>query len=476
MYRAALGSIENVTKLTTEKKKELHDAVQAALDSYKALGEAAPPALQAILQATTELIPVTKSFSAVATGMWTQYAAGAEDGKARMAEIAENAKLGWEEIGGVSRAMLEQIARDAEEKYAVALEHADHFTGEQIANFRRAAAEARTAVDEWGTATLEAYDAIQEASTETATVQIAQAERASAATVTSWHEAMIAVAAGQGTMGGTVGGAVDTSGAARASMQKAWEEGRYFGPVVNVSEANPRGTGPDFAQARLPGAGRDGHPGPALHGRRARAGTVRAERVRGHSRRRRRDHPQQHVSHHRRHRDARPPGGRSDHAHGARRHAARHRVGSHEMGAAQASDYLENKLIDHLFRAGTFAKPTALWVALFTGAPSDAGGGTEVSGGSYARKNLPPSDTNWRATQGGTTGASTGTGGQTANAVQIAFPAPTANWGTVSHFAIFDAPTAGNLLIWDALTVARPILNGDPAPTFNLDALTIAIA
>ena len=37
------------------------------------------------------------------------------------------------------------------------------------------------------------------------------------------------------------------------------------------------------------------------------------------------------------------------------------------MGAAQASDYLENKLIDHLFRAGTFAKPTALWVALFTG-------------------------------------------------------------------------------------------------------------
>ena len=146
------------------------------------------------------------------------------------------------------------------------------------------------------------------------------------------------------------------------------------------------------------------------------------------------------------------------------------------MGAAQASDYLENKLIDHLFRTGTFAKPAALWVALFTGAPSDAGGGTEVSGGSYARVNLAPSDTNWRATQGGTTGASSGTGGTTANAVVIAFPAPTANWGTVSHFAIFDAATAGNLLIWDALTVARPILSGDPAPTFNLDALTIAIA
>ena len=52
---------------------------------------------------------------------------------------------------------------------------------------------------------------------------------------------------GQGTLGGTVGGAVDLSAANRAAMQKAWEEGRYFGPVVNVSEANPRGTGPDFA-------------------------------------------------------------------------------------------------------------------------------------------------------------------------------------------------------------------------------------
>ena len=146
------------------------------------------------------------------------------------------------------------------------------------------------------------------------------------------------------------------------------------------------------------------------------------------------------------------------------------------MGTAQASDYLENKLIDHLFRSGTFAKPAALWIALFTGAPSDAGGGSEVAGGGYARVNLAPSDTNWRATQGGTAGASTGTGGQTANAVVVSFPTPSANWGTVSHFGIYDTPTAGNLLIWDALTVARPILAGDPAPTFNLDALAIAVA
>jgi hypothetical protein len=146
------------------------------------------------------------------------------------------------------------------------------------------------------------------------------------------------------------------------------------------------------------------------------------------------------------------------------------------MGAAQASDYLENKLVDHLFRSATFAKPAALWIALFTAAPSDAGGGTEVTGGSYARVNLAPSDANWRPTQGATGAASVGTSGLTANAVPVTFPAPTAAWGTVSHFGIFDAATAGNLLVWDVLTTPRPIANGDPAPNFAIDALQIAVA
>jgi hypothetical protein len=146
------------------------------------------------------------------------------------------------------------------------------------------------------------------------------------------------------------------------------------------------------------------------------------------------------------------------------------------MGTAQASDYLENKLIDHLFRAATFAKPAGLYVALFTAAPSDLGGGTEVSGGGYARVNLPPSDTNWKATQGGTTGASSGSTGTTSNAVAVTFPAPTANWGTATHMGIFDAASGGNLIIWDALTSPRTILNGDPAPAFPVDTLQITIS
>ena len=140
------------------------------------------------------------------------------------------------------------------------------------------------------------------------------------------------------------------------------------------------------------------------------------------------------------------------------------------------SDYTENKLIDHLFRATSFTAPAALHVALFTAAPSDSGGGTEVTGGSYARAALAPSVSNWKSTNGTTSGASSGTGGQTSNAVAITFPAPTANWGTVSHFAIFDASTAGNMLVWAALTASKTINNGDAAPSFAVDALTVTLA
>lgn len=145
------------------------------------------------------------------------------------------------------------------------------------------------------------------------------------------------------------------------------------------------------------------------------------------------------------------------------------------MGVAQASDYLENMIIDWLFRTRTPSKPAALYLALFTAAPSDAAGGTEVSGGSYARVNLAPLDTNWNATQGGTTGNSSGTGGSTSNAVAITYPAPTGNWGTITHYGICDAITAGNLLVWDALTASRTILSGDPAPAFAIGAIVITV-
>lgn len=129
------------------------------------------------------------------------------------------------------------------------------------------------------------------------------------------------------------------------------------------------------------------------------------------------------------------------------------------------SDYLENELIKHIFRTGTFTKPTVLGIALFTAAPSDAGGGTEVTGGSYARVDHPPLDANWDATSG--------TDGQTANSSVITFPAPTADWGQVTHFGIFDAMSGGNLLYHGALTAPKTVNNGDPAPTFPAGSLSI---
>jgi hypothetical protein len=143
---------------------------------------------------------------------------------------------------------------------------------------------------------------------------------------------------------------------------------------------------------------------------------------------------------------------------------------------ANATDYLENQLVDHIFRTNTFSKPTALYVALFTAAPDDTGGGTEVSGGGYARVQVGPSDTDWNATQGGTSGASSGTSGLTDNANDIVFPDPTADWGTIVAFAIFDAATGGNMLIWGNLATNQTVNNGNPAPKFAAGDLDITIA
>lgn len=140
---------------------------------------------------------------------------------------------------------------------------------------------------------------------------------------------------------------------------------------------------------------------------------------------------------------------------------------------AAKSNYLENKIIDWLFRGQTFTPPATLYVALFTVAPSDTGGGTEVTGGAYARVAVTSSLANWAGTQSaGSTVASSGTGGTTSNNAAITFPAPTANWGSIVAFGIFDAATAGNLLIYGTLNTAKTVNNGDAAPSFPAAALT----
>lgn len=140
------------------------------------------------------------------------------------------------------------------------------------------------------------------------------------------------------------------------------------------------------------------------------------------------------------------------------------------------SDYLENKLIDHIFRATAFTAPSPIYFALLTAAPSDSGGGTEVSGGSYARVSVTPGTTTFRNTQNSGTGASTGTGGATSNVNAITFPSPTGNWGSCTHWGIYDASSAGNLLFHGALTAAKTVNNGDAAPSFPTDAFVCTLA
>lgn len=144
---------------------------------------------------------------------------------------------------------------------------------------------------------------------------------------------------------------------------------------------------------------------------------------------------------------------------------------------AAMSDYLENKLVDLTLRGQAFTAPATLYFGLHTSATTDAGGGTEVTGGSYARKAVTASLANFAGTQAAaSTTASSGTGGVTSNNGLIDFPAPTANWGTVTHWSVWDASTSGNMLFHGALTTAKTINNGDAAPSFAAAALVLTFA
>lgn len=142
---------------------------------------------------------------------------------------------------------------------------------------------------------------------------------------------------------------------------------------------------------------------------------------------------------------------------------------------AALSNYLENKLIDQLFRGQTYSFPSTLYVGLHTGSSGDAGA-TEVTGGSYVRSEVTCSLLNWAGTQGAnTTVASSGTSGTTSNNNAINFVDPTGDWGTITHFGIYDAVIGGNLLVWGAMTTPRVVANGDSAPTFPVGQLQIQL-
>lgn len=126
------------------------------------------------------------------------------------------------------------------------------------------------------------------------------------------------------------------------------------------------------------------------------------------------------------------------------------------------SDYLEQKLLDHVFGSTTFTKPSTLYLALFTSATDDAAGGTEVSGNAYARQ---PITFNAAQTPAGTI----------ANAATVTFPVATpSGWGTITDFAIYDAVTTGNRLVYGTLAASKAINAGDRIE-FAAGALVITL-
>lgn len=119
------------------------------------------------------------------------------------------------------------------------------------------------------------------------------------------------------------------------------------------------------------------------------------------------------------------------------------------------SNYLETELLDHVFTNSAYTSPTTVYVSLHTANPDEDASGTEVSGGGYVRQS----------------GSFSVTGNTATTTAAVEYPTATADYGTVTHVAIWDASTAGNMLAYAALTASKTISTGDVfrIPTGDLD-------
>lgn len=112
---------------------------------------------------------------------------------------------------------------------------------------------------------------------------------------------------------------------------------------------------------------------------------------------------------------------------------------------AGTSDYLEAAVLDAVLRNTSYTSPSTVYLALFTSDPTDAGTGTECTGGGYARQSA----------------AFSRSAGVAQNSSAIEFPTATGSWGTISHIGVMDASSSGNLLYHAALSSSKAITTGD---------------
>ena len=119
------------------------------------------------------------------------------------------------------------------------------------------------------------------------------------------------------------------------------------------------------------------------------------------------------------------------------------------------TNFLETEILDHVFAGAAYTAPSTHYLGLFTSAPGEAGGGTELSGSAYARQSV----------------AFTTSGNTTSNNAAVEFPTATGSWGTVTHVGVFDASSSGNLMAYATLSSSKAIATGDVfrVPAGDLD-------
>lgn len=125
------------------------------------------------------------------------------------------------------------------------------------------------------------------------------------------------------------------------------------------------------------------------------------------------------------------------------------------------TDYTENKLLDHLIGPAAYTKPT-LYLALFTAAPTDAGGGTEVSIANwtnYARK---------------TVAFAAASAGSCANSAVVDFGTVSGTGATITHWAIFDDASKGNMLLRGDFGTSQTTSTGNQV-TVPAGAITVSL-
>jgi hypothetical protein len=136
-----------------------------------------------------------------------------------------------------------------------------------------------------------------------------------------------------------------------------------------------------------------------------------------------------------------------------------------------ASNYLENKVLDHVLKNTAFSQPAGIYLALFNNTSGNAAANLEAgtltdevstSGTAYARKAVT---------------FAAASSGAAATSATVTFDAATASWGTITHVAVVDGNTAGagNVLFYGAVTTSKTIDSGD---TFQVTSgnLTISLA